>query len=560
MNNLWLVVLLLTYSLASLGHAQSLLPQDDPGRIEERLPQALLNTTGPSNVSLPFLDGLMELENVKIEEGGARFRVDEIVITGSTVYDDAVLQEQISNAIGASISLYDLHQAVANITNLYRKEGYAFSKAFIPPQTIENNTVAISVIEGYVEDVEFRGIEVPDYSPIHRYAERLSEYRPLKQAELERYVLLINDLSGVQAKVIADPVNGNPGAIKVVFLLDKSSHSVGFILNNRGSDAIGPTQMVASYQANDALGLGEQTRFVHLRTPVDNELSYISASQTWPIGSEGAKLSYHLRRSEAEPGEAATVFDTTSQSNTLAVDLYYPWVRSRKENFSTLLAFDMRNSATESFDQEIIDDHTRYLRAQADYQRVHHRGVTDASVRFSYGLDVFDATTGNNIMAGRLGGSSDVNIWNADISRRQVLSENWSLTLQATAQWAMGTVLSAELFGIGGSEYGRAFDFSQVTGDSGYAALAQLTYQLPDFDEKFDNLAVYGFVDGGQVFDETNQFGSDWQEIASGGVGLDVAAFDNWYSKLEITRPIQIQGNVDQTINAFATVGFQMNF
>ena len=548
---LYILTLFVCCGLPQRGYAQ--VPdttQIGADRVEERLPEDLLNPSIPSATTIPLIEGIPEQGPLVPDTSGVTFRVDNIIVQGNTVFDNDVIHYQIRSGIGDNISLTDLRQVAMNLTTLYRQEGYAFSSAYVPQQTLENNTVTIQVIEGYVGEVEYRGIDVPDGSIIQGYAKSLTEMRPVKTRDLERYVLLINDLQGIQAKAIMSLIKDRPGVVKLILLLDETRNQAGLSLNNRGSSALGPLQSSLFYKYNNLLGANDQTTFIYLTTPGNNELRFFSLGQDIPIGGDGARLFYSLRRSESKPGGQARSFDISSQSNSMVVGVTYPWIRTRRQNLTTEFNFDLRNSATESFDAEIIGDHLRYLRGGLDYSLVHNDGITDLNLKLSKGLDILDATKSDSLTISRIGAYSDASKLQGDIKRLQPLTDSTNLILKATGQWAFKPVLSAELFGIGGSEYGRAFDFSTVTGDNGYAASAEVNYKIPYQSDAIDRINVYGFIDGGQAYDKTNLAGDSWQGLSTFGGGADVSVYKFFNARFEVAKPLSVDvQNTDYDYN-----------
>lgn len=541
--------------------AQTVSPQFDPARVEEQVPTDFIQSKKRFRQEIPLLEGLPNKETVEKDSSGISFKVDHIVVNNNTVFSESQIRSNLQGAIGDDITLTDLRQAAANITNMYRDAGYPFSRAFIPRQTLENNVVYIEILEGYVGDVELRGVSAENHPAIKLYAEELKKKRPVKQTDLERYTLLVNDLFGIQAKTVLSLMENDPGAVQVIFLIDEVKNETGAFINNRGSHALGPYQATAYYNLNNLLGQNEQTNLIYLTTPGTSELRYMSLSQSWPIGPYGTRISYSLRRSDSEPGKEAKLFDIKGYSNSAEVSVSHPWVRSREQNLSTTFSLDARNSKTESFGTEIIDDKLRHVRLGTSYNLIHWGGLTSIDATISKGLGIFDYTKKGDLMASRLGASADSSKLQAHIKRYQPLFENAALTVRASGQWAFHPLLSSELFGIGGTDYGRAFDFSAITGDSGYAASAELSYAIPTGLKDINNLSVYSFIDGGNVYDEASLVGDNWKGLYSTGIGLDISTHNILNARLELARPIKIDADLeDDGLQAYGSVGVRFKF
>jgi hemolysin activation/secretion protein len=67
-------------------------------------------------------------------------------------------------------------------------------------------------------------------------------------------------------------------------------------------------------------------------------------------------------------------------------------------------------------------------------------------------------------------------------------------------QYSDRRLLSVEEFALGGSRFGRAFDFNELTGDRGFAGAVEASYRLGDLKRGPRRIEVFGYVDGGKVF------------------------------------------------------------
>src|SRR5690606_20332695 len=118
---------------------------------------------------------------------------------------------------GLEVTLADVFELVNGITRRYAEAGYALSIAVLPAQRIEGGVVTIAVVEGFIDEIHFTGDALVDEHGvdsryIRGYAERLRASRPLRTADLERYLLLINDLPGVTARATLRASSTVPGA------------------------------------------------------------------------------------------------------------------------------------------------------------------------------------------------------------------------------------------------------------------------------------------------------------------------------------------------------------
>ena len=73
--------------------------------------------------------------------------VRSIRISGQTQFDSATLQALVADAAGQSLTLPQLGEVVARITNYYHRHGYALAQAIIPAQEIQDGVALVEVIE-----------------------------------------------------------------------------------------------------------------------------------------------------------------------------------------------------------------------------------------------------------------------------------------------------------------------------------------------------------------------------------------------------------------------------
>ena len=138
----------LSIPLPSLTAAASPLPAIEPGRLEQRL-QPL-----PQPGSKPATPAREPLKVQPSEaDGKIRFTLRDIRLDGNETLSSAHFEELWRDRIGREVSLAEIREIARQITARYRAEGYILSQAVVPVQKIEEGSVAIAVIEGFVSQV-----------------------------------------------------------------------------------------------------------------------------------------------------------------------------------------------------------------------------------------------------------------------------------------------------------------------------------------------------------------------------------------------------------------------
>ena len=270
----------------------AVIPVIDPARIGHRLsneiaPKKIPTLAVPSTVNKTVLPSAAD----KI-----KFKLNQLNLTGVTVYKQNALEKYYQSYLGKTISLTDLQQIADNITKQYREDGYIISKTIIPAQKISNGIVTLRVIEGYVANVNVAGSPRGARDLLQAYGDKLKAQRPLNINKMERYVLLANDIPGTEVKAVLSPAQNNPdltattGATDITLIGDQHSASGYLTFDNRGTRFLGPNQYSGGISLNSLLRSGDQTTFQGLVTADPKLLQYFRLSHQTPLGTSGLML------------------------------------------------------------------------------------------------------------------------------------------------------------------------------------------------------------------------------------------------------------------------------
>ena len=102
----------------------------------------------------------------------------------------------------------------------------------------------------------------------------------------------------------------------------------------------------------------------------------------------------------------------------------------------------------------------------------------------------------------------------------------------------MITLLLSEAFAPGGTPYGRAYNYAEISGDSGVAAMAEFRV---GWDPKLKPLTffqTYVFVDGAKVWNKPTTLGWRTADISSAGAGVRLTFHDRVTLRIEAARPL----------------------
>ncbi len=498
---------------AGSASAQEASSTNDPGQIERRIrerelprPPAGAEISGPREPAAPAA----EVAPLKLVLAG-------VAVTGASVFDPATFAPLYEEFLAREISTAEIEVILERITTLYRDRGYFLSRAVAPAQDVIGGILRIRIIEGYVETVVFE--DAAREKELRPYVRKITAERPLKLATLERGVLLMNDVPGVGAAASIRPKDENAGAYELIVDVDEQTADGSFFFNNWGTDAVGPLQTWLSGGLNSTLGLGERLQAGFFTVPNQpNELLYGEVGYTHPIGWDGTYVSLTGSVTRVNEGDGSTIDSTSGR---VALRAWHPLIRGQSQNLWLSGGFEYYNLDEDADDETLAQDRLRIVRAGLNYWLADAlKGDNFLSVELSQGLPVLGASRSGSDELTNPGGQSDFTKATLEASREQGLTEEIGVQVAFAGQKSLDRLLSSEQFGYGGSRFGRAYDFAEISGDDGVAGGMELRYGRDVELSWLEGYQLFAASDVGLVWNDVPGETVVRDSLASVGVGI----------------------------------------
>lgn len=103
------------------------------------------------------IDDNLPKEVTSQESAGPKILVKNITVTGVTIFSTVKIKAITSQYENKELTLRDIQKIADLITDLYRQKGYITSRAYVPPQKMENGALEIKVVEATVGDIQVKG-------------------------------------------------------------------------------------------------------------------------------------------------------------------------------------------------------------------------------------------------------------------------------------------------------------------------------------------------------------------------------------------------------------------
>jgi hemolysin activation/secretion protein len=299
-------------------------------------------------------------------------------------------------------------------------------------------------------------------------------------------------------------------------------------------------------------------------------LQYVTLNHTEVLTNEGTTLNFSYADTNSQPGTPQLrLLNYKSESNSWSLNIAHPFIRSRQENLSGQIKYDQRNVEGNSLNTVTLHDKIRSLRFGLNYDKADaFSGINQVLVEYSFGLGVLGATDKNSALKSRADGKSDYQKLTVNLSRRQDLGyfspllSQFSLNTAFMGQYSSAGLLSSEECGIGGRQFGKAYDSSEILGDSCLAGSVELAFSPNIEGLPFKYAQFYGFYDGGTTTNVNPLTATDskTKNLMSTGGGFRFGITDYVSGLIEgtlpLTRIVANQNNTDPRIFASISARF----
>ena len=322
-------------------------------------------------------------------------------------------------------------------------------------------------------------------------------------------------------------------------------------IDNRGTPARGPWQYLGSATFNNIAGSHEAFTVTYAGAFQLEELQYLQATYRQVLNSEGLTFFANASYGVGRPGtEQLRILDYRTRSGIAEAGHTYPVIRTRELNLLlTGLGF-----ITDDFSSQLgvpfTHDKLRGVRFKGDADWADSwLGVNQVNATVSQGIKGLGSSDSGDPTApppppgvplpSTNAGRVDFSKIEATVSRLQPLWPNFSAFVAAYGQYAFTPLLVSEQCSYGGRFFGRAFDPSQLLGDSCWAALGELRYDFLTPWKQLTRLQAYAFADHGWVHNIQPALGTPIsQSGTSVGAGVRAAWEDTYTADISVAKAV----------------------
>ncbi|MCH2247977.1 MAG: ShlB/FhaC/HecB family hemolysin secretion/activation protein [Crocosphaera sp.] len=408
----------------------------------------------------------------------AMFFIKSIKVQGNNVLHTEI-QQIIQPFENQQVSLENLLCLRSEITNLYLKNGYTNSGAFLPNnQDLSQEVVTIQVIEGSLENIQISGLERLQDNYIRSRLE-LATATPLNQNNIEEALELLK-LNPLIKQINAELTAGKaPGeSVLIVDIQEASAFQATIGTDNYRPPSIGSIQGIIALNHNNLVGWGDNIYAEYDRT---EGLDFYNFSYTVPVNAYDGTIGFRYWNSDSGIiSEEFDAFDINSENETLSFTFRQPILKNLNHELSLGLTLDRRREQTfllgEPFSLSIAAENgTTKLTAIRFFQEYLNRGsnsVLAVRSQFNFGVDLFNPTINEIGVDGRFFS------WQGQIQWVKQLSPRWLFLTSIDTQVTPDSLLPLEQIPIGGINSVRGYRQNKLLTDNGFIASIETQFSL----------------------------------------------------------------------------------
>lgn len=529
------------YARAQVPDAQT--GTANPARVEDQIRQPDVMPEPQARVEVK------KLHTQTVPEGADKivFTLSALVVEGVNAYKNGELASVYADKLGQTMTLADLYDIAADLTHKYREDGYVLTQVVVPPQTIEKGIARLLVVEGFVDKIviDAPGEDESAVDLIRHYASHIKMKGALNIRDLEHWLLMINDLPGVKARSVISPSKDMTGAADLRIIVERDPYEGLVGIDNYGSRYLGPLQLTGSFTANSRFGNNEKITGMIVVAPDQDwarEMNYVSLAYKEPIWNKGTTVEVFGSYTNTEPGFDLNQFDVEGRSRYAAVTIEHPVIRTRAKTLKIRGVFDVREVNTSNNIEAVKHDNIRAIRAGARFEYLDMffgPAYSVMDLEIAQGINVLGANDEGDANMTRAAGDPQFVKMNASYQRLQRLSQGWNLLMAVRGQLASDALLSSEEFGVGGVNYGRGYDPSEIIGDDGVAGKIEVQWTEPYEIDLVEDYYVFGFYDAGRVWNKdatTSSLKTD--TITSTGLGVSAGFTEDTTLDMMLAFPL----------------------
>jgi len=331
-----------------------------------------------------------KVEKANVEEYATKgVYIENIQVSPSQILTEEEIKEILDDYTKTNIAIEQLKEIVDRINKLYLEKGFVTARAYLPEQTIENETIKIELIEGKVGDVSIEGNKWTRSSYISKRL-NLKKGELFNISDLEQSLVLFNRYNdGVQLNGTLLPGQSQLGTTDInVKVKERIPFRVTALMDNAGRTTIGKIRGGLMLQDESLFGFRDKltigayasrysvTPFADYSIPVNKKDGRVGFS----FSSSNSKIGYGPYRD----------FNIRSRSQNYSLYYLQPLYRRPWTELSSYTSISYKKAVTNFDGTDINKDEVTSAQTGLNFRYDTKRGIWYLNQNVYYAFPIFD--------------------------------------------------------------------------------------------------------------------------------------------------------------------------
>ncbi len=453
-----------------------------------------------------------------------RTTITQVEFPESKIFTQEELQRLVEPLFGKPVSLDDIKKVVDGITRCYVLGDYTTSRAYLPPQTIEDGVLKIGLMEGTVGKVR---VEDNEWTRTTYITSRvpIEEGSVVQLGKLQKDVIKFNNLNTAKLKIELY-AGENQGETDIVLKTEEPfPFKVSVMTDNAGRESTGKNRVGAMITYDSVLGLRDK---LTLGGYLGKGTRIGFADYNIPINKYGTRfgLSVSANNIDIVKGPMRP-WGIGGKSQVYSAYLTHPLVNNPDFNLNSYTSANIKHSSTDLTGIKILENDTFSITQGFTARKDTERGIWYTGHFGSAGFKAFS-------------GDDEFLKYEGNLTRLHDFGHGIIGEFRISGQYSPDKNLPwMEQFQLGGISTVRGYSEALLLGKSGYFASAEILTPLPFLPRKIgserlgyirprDMIKGAIFMDNGMVFPYKYGEAVDSGDfLMSWGVGLRMQLSQN---------------------------------
>lgn len=473
--------------------------------------------------------------------------IKKIDVIGVTLLPQKEIEEIIAPFENKELTLRDFQRVADLITDRYRQKGYITSRAYLPPQKIEQGILEVRVIEGVTGDTEIKGNR---YFKTQLFERKLTlkKDEPFNYNILRKNLARINEHPDRASRAVLIP-GKKPGSTDIVLeVKDRLPIHIGFDFDNFGSRYIGKDRYKTTLTHNNLSGW-EDILTIQYQLAQSNTYRLNSLRYLLPL-NESLDLGFFTARTKLDLGKEFKDLDARGKSRLYSIYLTQSLIEEESIDLSLNVGFDHKDIFNFQLGNETSRDRLRVARAGLDLDLTDKFGRTIITNEIDFGIpDIMGGLQEQDSKASRSGSGGKFIKDTLNLFRVQKMPFDSALLWKNQLQLSPYILSAAEQFQIGGIVNVRGYPPAEHVGDKGFTTTLEWSMPFYPLSKEikipvsgarlYDALKFTIFYDWANVDLRRPQAGEEKKEtLSSAGYGIRFNLPQDFSLRLDFAWPL----------------------